>query len=256
MISHKVTSRALLFLLSGIILFAQQVNPSRVDEILRAYVQAVGGEEALQQITSREVLGTLHGHLDPGEIAVKKKSVPKLGAKEITCYWQRPDKAVETVTVRSAILEEIGFDGKSAWRITPNKKTKSPDNDEQDDLETTANALRFVFLKSLYPGVQAAAPGSAESNGLDVLIASTDDGKRKSFYFDHKTHLLLLIISVVSAGKAYFEHTIHFDDYRTVDGVKYPFRILFTPSDGSKNEIRISKVLHNVPIQPKQFVHP
>ena len=63
-----------------------------VDDIVTAYVQALGGQAAIDAINSREVTGTL-----------------RLGLKA-TYYWAKPNKVLLLEG-----KEKSGFDGSAGW---------------------------------------------------------------------------------------------------------------------------------------------
>jgi uncharacterized protein (UPF0335 family) len=227
-----------------------------VDKILEMYVEALGGQDTINKINSREIHATLHGGPSLLEgLLGKEKTIPGVAPRKVTCYWQKPDKVVETVSTVNGIVETIGFDGRSAWRVVPKRKTHRPDRDEQDDLETLGNPLRFVFLKTLYSTVQLEKGNTTESKRMDVLSTTTDDGVRK-FYFDSKTHLLMEVTKIETGQNFSFKRDVHFQNYRRVDGILYPFRISFAASDTPTVEIKVSKLLQNVPIDPKQLARP
>lgn len=247
---------AALFSFGCALLLAQDQRALSADKVLDMYLQAAGGQQAIDRINSRELHGTIHGGQSVMEgLLGRNKAVPGLAVRRVTCYWQKPDKAVRTITTRTGTVETIGFDGRNAWRFVPKGKSRTPDRDEQDDLQSTVNPLRFVFLKALYSGLQVEPPETLDSKRMDVLSADTGERVTK-FYFDSKTHLLREIAKIGTGASSSPRRDVGFKDYRKVDGVAYPFRISFAARYTSTVEIKFSKVLQNVSIDPKRFTRP
>jgi hypothetical protein len=203
------------------------------DEILQAYIQAVGGIAAIDRIETREVHAQRHH-----------------GGK-LTYFWQKPNKVllVEGKKKRA-------YDGGSGWMLSSKKRVSRLPKGLEKPLEMDANSLRYVHLKQLYSDVQAAPPETVDDRKMDVLTAPNDLGATK-FYFDQQTHLLARI-EESGETSAYFKHATDFMDYKEIDGVKLPFRIVHdsTEPGGKPEDIRISKVINNAPIKPDMFTKP
>src|SRR5262249_60032311 len=90
---------------------------STVDQILDKYVQAIGGRQAVEKITSRVAKGTFE--------------VSAMGQKgEIELYVKAPNKTlrVQNLSGVGEILD--GFDGKIAWSQNPMMGLREKDGAE------------------------------------------------------------------------------------------------------------------------------
>lgn len=204
-----------------------------INRILAAYMQAVGGEAAINRIRTREV-------------QADQRHGPKL-----TYYWQAPDKIL-LITKK----QKIGFDGGSGWVLSKKRRITRLPKGAQKPLETDANPIRFVHLKSLYSEIDLGKTETIDEVHMDVLIAPNDIGATK-FYFDPATHLLRRI-EETGETSAYYKQTTEFLDYQEVDGIRFPFRIVHSstePGMGVK-DIRVSDVQQNVPLKPDIFSKP
>jgi photosynthetic reaction center cytochrome c subunit len=76
-----------------------------------------------------------------------------------------------------------------------------------------------------------------------------------TMYFDQKTNLLLRIVRYGKSPIGRCPTQVDYEDYRDVDGIKMPFRILFAWLDG-RDAIELSKVQVNVPIDAAKFGRP
>jgi hypothetical protein len=222
-------------LLAGYPSFALAANtPGKSpDEVLQAYTQAVGGLAAIDRMETREVHAQRHH------------------GRKLTYFWQKPNKVllVEGKKKRA-------YDGGSGWMLSAKKKVSKLPKGLEEPLEMDANSVRYVHLKQLYSDLEAAPPENLDGRQMDVLAAPNELGVTK-FYFDQQTHLLT---HIEETGKtsAYFKHSTAFMDYKEVDGIKLPFRIVHDSTEpGAKPEdIRISKVINNAPIKPEIFTKP
>jgi hypothetical protein len=213
----------------ALFLLSLDSSPKSVDEILKLYIQQIGGQAALDRIHDREV-----------------------DAGKRTFYWQDPDKVLLIVHG-----ERFGSDGgKTGWAVSRKKKLTRLPHGKLLEIRIDANPLRFAHLKSLYSELQTAPSVLVDSQPMDVIVAPNDLGSTK-FYFDAQTHLLARIEDF-GESSAYYKHITDLSDYREVNGVKFPFRIVHTSNEpGDKaEEIRVSKVKQNVDLRPDLFSKP
>lgn len=208
-------------------------QPASVDTVLHAYVQALGGQAALDRVNDRQIEAKVH----------------RLG--KVTYYWAKPDKVV-----RVARKEKVGYDGSTAWELSPKKKLTRLPKPEQQELEINANPVRYAHLKDLYSEVDPAPPERVDDRMMDVLVAPNNIGSTK-FYFDCANHLLVRI-EEFGVTSAYYKQVTEFLDYKNVDGIQFPFRILHTTTEpGMRDrEIKISSVDQNVGLKPEFFSRP
>jgi hypothetical protein len=90
-----------------------------------------------------------------------------------------------------------------------------------------------------------------------VLIFEPTSGSVIRQWVDAESYLPLKIVmkmDVPQLGQE-LEQTIEFQDYRDVDGLKLPFRLVAT-SSVQNYTITITKVEHNLPIDPALFSKP
>lgn len=204
-----------------------------VDAVLQAYVQALGGEAALNRIQDRTIEAKSH----------------RFG--KVTYYWAKPNKVV-----RIAQHEKAGYDGSTAWFLSRKKKLTRLPKAEQQELEVNANPIRYAHLRELYSDVEPAPPVRVDDQSMDVLVAPNNVGSTK-FYFDAATHLLVRI-EEFGITSAYYKQTTEFENYKDVDGIQFPFLIVHeTTEPGMKDrEIKVSSVEQNVGLKPEFFSRP
>jgi len=206
---------------------------ARIDRILHNYVQALGGQAAVDRIQTREVRAEVHRG-------------PKL-----TYFWQRPDKVL-LITKK----EKIAYDGSGGWTLSKKKHLTRLSKGAQRPLQIDADPIRYVHLKTLYFEIHPASPEERDGVKMDVLVAPNDIGATK-FLFNQSTHLLSRI-EETGETSAYYKQTTEFLNYKELDGIRLPFRIIHTSTAPgiSTRDIRISKIEQNIELKPDIFSKP
>jgi hypothetical protein len=94
-------------------------------------------------------------------------------------------------------------------------------------------------------------------HGRDVYIVqgSSPNGLLGTFYFDKKTHLLTRYVRQTPSPAGRISIQQDFDDYRDVDGVKFPFKYSFLWLDGRFTAL-INDVKVNAPIEAAKLTKP
>jgi hypothetical protein len=204
-----------------------------VDGILSAYVNALGGQTALDKITTRQL--TVSSHL----------------FKSAKMYWETPDHVL-----LEAHRERQGFDGSSGWYETKRKRIQRLPKSRQDELQTDANPIRFVHLKDMYGELNVETPKPGEADGMDVIAAPNHLGATR-FFFDRQTHLLAKI-EEFGVNSAYFKQTTEFSDYQEIDGIKFPRRITRDSEEPGSNsgDVHLSNIKQNEPLNSSIFRKP
>ncbi len=203
-----------------------------VNAVVRDYVQAIGGMKVVERIETRETHAQRHH-------------------SKLTYFWQKPNKVL--------LLDgkkKLGYDGGSGWMLSAKKRVSKLSKGSEEPLEIDANPIRYAHLQQIYSELAAAAPETIDGRKMDVVVAPNDLGATK-LYFDATTHLLVRV-DETGVTSAYFKHVTDFLDYKDVDGVKLPFRIVHRSTEpGIKTEeMKISKVIQNGPLKPDIFNKP
>src|SRR5215510_10507723 len=108
---------------------------ANVDAILNQYVQALGGREALERVTTRVMKGTL--------IAQGGMKAP------LEVYEKAPNK---TLTIFRAPhgTNQMGFDGAIGWTKTPEQGLREEAGQQLDFIKSEAEFYKALKLKERY----------------------------------------------------------------------------------------------------------
>jgi zinc protease len=210
-----------------------------VDKVLDRSVEAAGGREAWQKLTSRVSTGTIEAPAMnlSGTIEVREKA---------------PNRVVAVVTIAGAAFRQ-GFDGSVGWTDDPQNGLHEQSGAELAEARRDADFYHGLDLRLLYAKLSLAGTEKIGERTAYVIVADLPEGGAPDrFYFDTQTGLRLRVVSQHHDAEGPIEYRVDYDDYRDVDGVKLPFSMRQTSGD-STLIIKIGEVHHNVPIDDSQF---
>jgi hypothetical protein len=212
-----------------------------VDDVLNRYVEAMGGAAAINKFTSRVMTGTL-------DVA----GVSRGGSFET--YAQAPNKILMAMDAHPFGKTKVGFNGKSGWYMAQaavhpvtgvDLAILQRDADFYSSLRTKNNVAKVTM-----PGISKI--GYRDVYVLDLQPAT---GPVERVYLDAETFLPVRINTVRTVGRGPEPVEIYLDDWRDVDGVKYPFSITQNART-VKLGFTVKEIRHNVPIEAKTFQPP
>ena len=90
---------------------------------------------------------------------------------------------------------------------------------------------------------------------VNVVQGTGPRGTLATLYFDKESALLLRVVRYGKSPIGRVPTQVDYADYRDVDGVKMPFRMIFAWT-GGRDAIQLSEVQTNVPIDADKFGRP
>ena len=204
--------RRLIYLPFALILLALSPANCRAqdpEKIIDQYVKAAGGSKALSKIRTMTLEGTFTNAADG------KAGTYTLDTKLPNRYYS------ELVIGDKNFIE--AYNGKSAWHQVASGELATLVGPEGMQLEAAGqyHNSRLLNLKKNKVGV--ALTGHAQVRGRDALQIelTTPTGVKRQVFFDPQTHLIVKEAGTVGG----VDEEVLYDDYRTVDGVKLPYKI-------------------------------
>jgi photosynthetic reaction center cytochrome c subunit len=215
-----------------------------VDQILDAYIKALGGAEKLANLRSFDAKGTSEGY------AEEKIPVEILG--------KAPNQ--RTVIGRSPSGERItAYNGSMAWVLAPTDDQPVPlvplTADDLDGARLDTAVSFPLQLKQSLIGWRVSFPTQIGDEDVEVLQGSTNGRTPVNFYFNKKTGLLMRMVRYSDTKVGLYSTQADFSDYRDVAGVKMPFHILVAWLDG-RADIVLSQIQPNISIDEAKFGKP
>lgn len=245
--THKICTALAAVLLTTALTFGGETKPAsnadpKADALLNRQQQAVGGEAALQKITSRRITGTLerHGRKVP---IIRTQKAPNL-------------MVMETRFPKPGTLRQ-GFDGKVAWIQVPGQPGRRLEGKERAVIAEEAWLHPMLRVREQYPVRQFLGARTVEGRTFTVLsLAKTKTAKPELWFFDDATALPARIERVEDGGvQGEIPVVTVLEDYRKVDGVTMPFTVR-TKIPTSETVLHIDVVEHNLTLTDSVFQAP
>ena len=217
-------------------------------QIFGQYIQAMGGAQKLAGLKSYVASGHSIGFAGLGGTAVFQifAQAPDRRGMWIN-FPEHPDRGISAWT----------YDGTSGWISSPRGFL--------GEYQLTGSDLMGARLDSVvaFPGqIESAFPkwrvgleDEIQGHVVYVVQGSAPNGMLGTFYFDKQTHLLLRYVRQTPSPVGRISIQQDFDDYREVDGIKFPFTYSFLWLDG-RFTATISEVKINVPVEAAKVEKP
>lgn len=205
-----------------------------VDSILEKYIEALGGKDKILSVKTRVRMGIVEisGITSKGTVKRYQKAPNKLmGIQQIPGY---------------GIVQTI-FDGFTAWYQRPEIPLRKAEGEWLEDIKRQAEFYWPLQLKMLFPKMVLKESILIENRRAYVIEAHPLSGSTELLYFDSESGLLIRQDILLAGG---MRNVVTFlEDYREVDGIKYPFTI----RQGNMT-IRYTEVRHDIQVEDSVFV--
>ena len=201
------------------------------EEILSRYIEAVGGREAIEKLSTRVCrIEQIHD---------LNWTDPKVQKVQMETYAKDPHMILWKEHTSEGVHAE-GYDGKHFWHSEGDERVLRE--------EPTSIKHRFVFdprgsldVEYYFPNLTVESIETA--NGRECYKLQPEGLKEAHFslFFDAETGLLARI--------GYYWDI---EDYREIDGVMVPFKIVMSRKGGSTT-LTFESIEHNVPLTDDIF---
>ena len=207
-------------------------------KIVDQYAKAAGGGRALARIQTLTLEGTFTS--DDG-----KSGTYTLDTKLPNRYYS------ELLVGEKNQIE--AYNGKSAWHQNATGELATLVGSEGMQLEAAAQYYNSRLLNLKKNKITLAFAGHAQVRGKDALQleVTTATGVKRQAFFDPQTHLIVKEAATVGG----VEEEILYDDYRTVDGVKLPYKIELHRGN-EKYDISVTRAVINGTVGERVFDFP
>lgn len=209
-----------------------------LDDVLAKYVEAMGGAKAIQAVTSRVTKGT-----------VDLVGVSRGGSFEN--YAQAPNKALSVMEAHPIGTIKMGFNGRNGWSWT--KLGLRPlKGAELATVQRDADLYGVLRVKNNYAKVTLEGLSKIGFRDVYVVDFQPAAGAVERVYLDSQTYLPVRMNTVRTRGVVSEPVEVYLDDWRAVDGVKYPFSIIQSFPKLTLT-FTVTEIRHNVPIDARMF---
>lgn len=217
---------------------APAASPS-VDQILDRWVQAVGGRAAIERLQTRVIRGRFVTGLDAGdplELAAKDAGKWSLSLQ----FSDGPQRYFS--------------DGTAGW-VDGDGEVNALSPAEVLGFRVDYDVRREVRLREMFTSITGQGRRTVDGREAYVLEAGGPPGMTVWLHFDAESGLLVLRRQRRTSPEGTLSHEIRYEDYREVDGVRIPFRILRAGPNSSWT-LQVEQVRHNVALEDARFAGP
>jgi hypothetical protein len=217
-------------------------------QILDDYIKATGGADKWAGVKTYVASGHSEGYGGLG------------GNGTFQIFAQTPDRRGMWISFPDHAdrgTSAWNYDGKTGWISQPRSLL--------GEYELTGNDLAGARLDSImafpgqiktaFPHWQVAQEDSINNKDVYVLQGIGQNGLLGTFYFDKQSHLLVRYLRQTPSPVGRVSIQQDFDDYRDVNGLKFPFKYSFLWLDGRFSAV-ISDVKVNAPVDAAKFAKP
>jgi hypothetical protein len=216
------------------------------NQILDKYIQASGGAQKLAALTSWVAKGTYEG------FNTYHQKVP------VEIYSKAPAQRALFAHTQIGDDAEV-FDGGNGWIAGLDRPvpllTLLP-GPELDGAKLDAMLGFPGSIRQALSDWKTGFPPTTIDDKLANIVQGMGAGKtRVKLYFDDKTGLLTRQVRYSDTPIGMVPTQVDYTDYRDVAGVKLPFHIVVTWTDG-QSDIQLSEIQANVAIDAAKFAQP
>jgi outer membrane lipoprotein-sorting protein len=221
------------------------------DAVVEKHLAAIGGRDALTKLTSRKSTGTVTLSTPGGEFS---------GPVEL--LMKPPNKTHLQMTIDlgaaapgTMMTIEQRFDGTTAY-ATNSMQGETPISSKQvDNMRNAVFPTPLLGYKDRGAKLEQLANEKLQGKDAIVLVLTPATGSPVRMFVDPETYLILRTVTTINSQQlgGDVEQTTDLSDYRAVDGLKLPFRIV-SSNPAQTMTIALTKVEHNVAIDDATFV--
>jgi hypothetical protein len=219
------------------------MNPAvlpTADELLDKFVQALGGADVLQKISSRVEKGTLTGF--------GGRQVP------VEVFAKAPDKRLSVMHLPMGD-SVTAYDGRVGWLGNPGRPPREISGGELDGAKLDADFYFPLHVKQAFSQLRVERPEKVGEQETYLVLGTNPGQPPVRLYFSRQSGLLLRLVRYTETPLGRNPTQIDFADYRDADGIKVPFRWTFA-RPGGRFTIQVDQVQQNVPIDDGKFAKP
>jgi photosynthetic reaction center cytochrome c subunit len=222
------------------------------DQTLDKFIQALGGAPKLGGVTSFVAKGTYEGydtyHM-PVPVELYAKAGNQGGAPHQRMMIAHTQNGDSTTT----------FDGRAGWVASPDKPVRLLPllpGAELDGARLDADLSFPGTLKQALTEWRVGFPVTTiDDHPVNVVQGRGAGGARIKLYFDVESGLLTRQVRYADTVIGMVPTQVDYADYRDVAGVKMPFNIVITWTDG-QSKILFKEIQPNVAIDAAKFAKP
>jgi hypothetical protein len=209
-----------------------------LDQVADKLIQAMGGADALQKLTSRSAKGTVTSRY--GQASAIRIDDTAAGQYRID--------------IDGALTSIRAFDGKTAW-TQGGDRVRELEGIEATLVSMSADLGLALHLKDRYQNLAVRAYDRIDGREVIVLQGRVSPLAAESLSVDKASGLLLRRVVRFTTALGRLSAQIDYSDFRPVAGVTLPFAVKVTNWD-SVSDQKFTEITINPGIVPSRFAKP
>lgn len=192
---------------------AQQPGQPSGRAVIDRFIQAIGGRDAILRHRSRHFTGRVE--------------IPAQGiTAQFELYQAAPNLMMTAATVPGLGDVREGYDGNVAWSTNPATGPMVLDGRALDQRRHGADFYIALYPPEMITALTTEGEEPFEGTAAYKVRVTTAWGEEYVEYFDKSTGLQLGSVRTLSTPLGEIEATSVVSDWRTIDGVRMPFRLV------------------------------
>ena len=212
------------------------------EEIIAKYIDAIGGREKLESLTSMQMSGSF--------------SMPAQGINaKMNVVSVFPGKFFVTINIPGLGEIKQGCDGETAWEINPLTGSRILEGKEFEQAQMQASVARELDLEANFESVECTGEEDFAGKACYVVKQVSKGGLEQTVYYEKESGLVAGSKMTVESPQGAIDTESTIDDYLEIDGVKMP-KSVSAAMMGMKQVIEFDAVKFNVEVDESQFAVP
>jgi photosynthetic reaction center cytochrome c subunit len=215
-----------------------------VDQIFDKYIQALGGQQQLANLTSYVAKGIYTGY-DSGSFPVAVEIFANSPNQNVTVVALPWGESVRT------------FDGDAAWIASADRPLPliSLTGANLDGARMDAMLAFPGQIRQISDQWRIAFSTAIDDREVQAIQGTGPGGTLVNLYFDEESGLLVRQVRIADTVIGRVPTQIDYEDYREVSGARMPFAWTVTWTTG-QSRVELGQVRPNVPIDATRFATP
>lgn len=187
-------------------------------QVVEKFLEKTGGKAAWQRV--KDVKQTMEVNMEGAPFVINFTKVTKVG-----------NKLFMDINANGMTFQKIQFNGKGG-KVGGMQGEKDIEGDEVAEMaEDAENVDELAYLSSAY---KLELKGTEKVDGEDcyIVIVKKPSGKAVTDYYSMKSGLKIQSVSTQDAANGKVTQTAKFSDYKAVDGLQFPFKIVQSGAQG------------------------
>jgi hypothetical protein len=187
---------------------------------------------------------------------VQKGNVSGIGEQSvgIEIYTQKPGKRISIMHLPSGDSVTT-YNGAEGWTGTAGRPSRAMNSADLEAAGMDADLQFATHISQRFKELKVTREQFVAGHSAYVVVGTPEGYPPVEMYFDEESGLLVRILRFAETALGRNPTQIDYEDYRSAEGVKTPFRWTISRPTGSFT-IQVEQLQQNVPIDEQKFVKP